>query len=755
MYPDNPQISSRGLSPRVRGKRLPSGGLIGGVGSIPACAGEAAGLAAGLPPLRVYPRVCGGSRPIRGRTRRHRGLSPRVRGKPAVGAPGAARRGSIPACAGEAGVAASSLHSPRVYPRVCGGSLFVSGAGGRDGGLSPRVRGKPGRALWARRGERSIPACAGEAGHLVCTSWAVKVYPRVCGGSKTGHFDAHSSKGLSPRVRGKRLRSPRRWAALGSIPACAGEAVPFPGDPPDREVYPRVCGGSVICSPKAKSAPGLSPRVRGKRNSGPNPRICRRSIPACAGEAPWGYSRPTAVRVYPRVCGGSAMRLTQWTDHQGLSPRVRGKLWNPHHYHHPSRSIPACAGEAFHAHPVGRRGWVYPRVCGGSSGTSIGEIAPEGLSPRVRGKPCAVGGACRLGGSIPACAGEAHSVALTSFVVPVYPRVCGGSSRITSSSRTSGGLSPRVRGKRMKVNPSPGELRSIPACAGEACGGGAYPGAKRVYPRVCGGSFLPIGIDAQQQGLSPRVRGKRRGRLNFPRLLGSIPACAGEARAGWSLLPPPTVYPRVCGGSPHIADCHCVRRGLSPRVRGKRPSPACAGLRWRSIPACAGEALRHRHRRPPAEVYPRVCGGSNMFRFLTPAECGLSPRVRGKHPSTPNTMKKKRSIPACAGEAPPSWTSTPAAAVYPRVCGGSFQLNSAAAWGEGLSPRVRGKHHSPGPRPGPPGSIPACAGEAFQGWWLYALVGVYPRVCGGSGRAFVRRGLPEGLSPRVRGKRVP
>ena len=56
-----------------------------------------------------------------------------------------------------------------------------------------------------------------------------------------------------------------RRPKVGSIPACAGEAGAFPGRPGEREVYPRVCGGSGAYPTTGKSLEGLSPRVRGKR----------------------------------------------------------------------------------------------------------------------------------------------------------------------------------------------------------------------------------------------------------------------------------------------------------------------------------------------------------------------------------------------------------------------------------------------------------------------------------------------------------
>ena len=71
--------------------------------------------------------------------------------------------------------------------------------------------------------------------------------------------------GLSPRVRGKLLLDGAGHLGQRSIPACAGEAVIVGASLCGRWVYPRVCGGSNITTAAAATAAGLSPRVRGKR----------------------------------------------------------------------------------------------------------------------------------------------------------------------------------------------------------------------------------------------------------------------------------------------------------------------------------------------------------------------------------------------------------------------------------------------------------------------------------------------------------
>ena len=91
--------------------------------------------------------------------------------------------------------------------------------------------------------------------------------------------------------------------------------------------------------------------------------------------------------------------------------------------------------------------------------------------------------------------------------------------------------------------------------------------------------------------------------------------------------------------------------------------------------------------------------------------------------------------------------------VYPRVCGGTPALPSWKEGCAGLSPRVRGNLARHFARTRRPGSIPACAGEPSVIMPNSGTSKVYPRVCGGTGgiRAGERTAL--GLSPRVRGNR--
>ena len=152
--------------------------------------------------------------------------------------------------------------------------------------------------------------------------------------------------------------------------------------------------------------------------------------------------------------------------------------------------------------------------------------------------------------------------------------------------------------------------RSIPACAGEPDAPGVSCYLLSVYPRVCGGATLSQIHIGDGSGLSPRVRGSHHYGYWSWAGHGSIPACAGEPSLFAGAFRTRTVYPRVCGGAAAPAIASSKVSGLSPRVRGSQPPPATTYRRRRSIPACAGEPQASGSEDRQRLVYPRVCGGA-------------------------------------------------------------------------------------------------------------------------------------------------
>ena len=192
-------------------------------------------------------------------------------------------------------------------------------------GLSPRGRGNLAQHHHCRRGQRSIPAWAGEPRPDTPPNLPTGVYPRVGGGTDSATIPERRVIGLSPRGRGNLRQGVQQLGQAGSIPAWAGEPPSGLSHRPGATVYPRVGGGTQQQNLDNVRAKGLSPRGRGNLKAQGVHSLANGSIPAWAGEPPVATFLSAMSRVYPRVGGGTSQRRR----HTGLG---RG-------------SIPAWAGE--------------------------------------------------------------------------------------------------------------------------------------------------------------------------------------------------------------------------------------------------------------------------------------------------------------------------------------------------------------------------------------------------------------------------
>ena len=192
-------------------------------------------------------------------------------------------------------------------------------------GLSPRLRGNHMPTSPVIHTCRSIPAPAGEPCWPAAPVKMTAVYPRACGGTWLVYAPDSAIRGLSPRLRGNRLRLRQLPERPGSIPAPAGE----PG----------------LGSHRGGRLQGLSPRLRGNLPCVPGPSYPAGSIPAPAGEPPNATNNTMSPTVYPRACGGTSPASTSASSKGGLSPRLRGNPVPDFVPKSPTRSIPAPAGE--------------------------------------------------------------------------------------------------------------------------------------------------------------------------------------------------------------------------------------------------------------------------------------------------------------------------------------------------------------------------------------------------------------------------
>ena len=316
---------AQGLSPRGRGKPPGAKGVAAISGSIPAWAGETPPFARCLRAGAVYPRVGGGNDNAYAGNPCFEGLSPRGRGKLHLRVVGGRRCGSIPAWAGETPPTYGVGGGLEVYPRVGGGNFTYRSCARSTAGLSPRGRGKLSQCAGSPCRRGSIPAWAGETPPRFVRSIAIAVYPRVGGGNRLEQRRKRLPRGLSPRGRGKHVHDGGERAAVGSIPAWAGETQGLRQRVHRDGVYPRVGGGNLRGRENYLYITGLSPRGRGKLARAVSPTFSDRSIPAWAGETPRSRRKPSVWAVYPRVGGGNDYRSVIGRVGDGLSPRGRGK----------------------------------------------------------------------------------------------------------------------------------------------------------------------------------------------------------------------------------------------------------------------------------------------------------------------------------------------------------------------------------------------------------------------------------------------
>ncbi len=192
-----------GLSPRGRGKRLQSTLPTTPLRSIPAWAGQTPPRVGPAPGSTVYPRVGGANASALSSISMRPGLSPRGRGKLSRYDFLAVGTGSIPAWAGQTAASVAWMATCKVYPRVGGANQGRPPSSRDRRGLSPRGRGKPPGSPETPGWGRSIPAWAGQTALPGAAMIYKAVYPRVGGANPAEFFPKLRQGGLSPRGRGK------------------------------------------------------------------------------------------------------------------------------------------------------------------------------------------------------------------------------------------------------------------------------------------------------------------------------------------------------------------------------------------------------------------------------------------------------------------------------------------------------------------------------------------------------------------------
>ena len=217
-----PTAPPTGSSPRMRGTRSVGRAVRGGLGIIPAYAGNTSSAWLCMIRIRDHPRVCGEHITSSISMRIGRGSSPRMRGTLLGQFPCGHEVGIIPAYAGNTWSVGGFGGLSRDHPRVCGEHCFDCVCESCDEGSSPRMRGTPCKASATAYCRGIIPAYAGNTNSPMTPYETHGDHPRVCGEHAWVLRFGLWLLGSSPRMRGTPHAIGSAGPLGGIIPAYAG-----------------------------------------------------------------------------------------------------------------------------------------------------------------------------------------------------------------------------------------------------------------------------------------------------------------------------------------------------------------------------------------------------------------------------------------------------------------------------------------------------------------------------------------------------
>ena len=193
--------------------------------------------------------------------------------------------------------------------------------------------------------------------------------------------------------------------------------------------------------------------------------------------------------------------------HAGSSPHARGTLFLNWYHAVENRFIPACAGNAGWPSAAVTRRTVHPRMRGDRLTQPGATRMVFGSSPHARGTPQQHHTEALPLRFIPACAGNARSSGVPERAATVHPRMRGERAPVLRERRYAVGSSPHARGTRARPGGLHGQIRFIPACAGNALLPVVPSPLPPVHPRMRGERGVEVCLKDTTPGSSPPARG--------------------------------------------------------------------------------------------------------------------------------------------------------------------------------------------------------------------------------------------------------
>ena len=191
---------------------------------------------------------------------------------------------------------------------------------------------------------------------------------------------------------------------------------------------------------------------------------------------------------------------------------------------------------------------------------------------------------------------------------------------------------------------------------------------------------------------------------------------------------------------------------VHPRGRGEhQPVDRAPVAAVRFIPAGAGNTLGKAKKSLQGPVHPRGRGEHPKSGQAPPLETGSSPRARGTRGRVRACARRRRFIPAGAGNTGRALCSDRELPVHPRGRGEHFDIPGGTVTVYGSSPRARGTPFGHRAEPGVDRFIPAGAGNTLLALVRSILGGVHPRGRGEHEGEVDVSPAGGGSSPRARG----
>ena len=165
-------------------------------------------------------------------------------------------------------------------------------------------------------------------------------------------------------------------------------------------------------------------------------------------------------------------------------------------------------------------------------------------------------------------------------------------------------------------------------------------------------------------------------------------------------------------------------------MRGKLVRRGVRCRRRRIIPAHAGQTHAGHAAFMFDADHPRACGANRPRNACPSPRRGSSPRMRGKRTAKHQDCDAGRIIPAHAGQTRRSAELRVRTSDHPRACGANRFVSDGLKYVPGSSPRMRGKHVLEQLREVAGRIIPAHAGQTPVMRFMVMVIPDHPRACG-------------------------